>query len=135
MHMIKFNDIWEQKLFPLLIVRGWKCRRGGEDIMGVKISSPGTLWIANLFAMQDGHSPGRWYQNKAMGYRNIESISVLKVLFTRRRSRMGWTQWCSLILMKKYVYTLSLETSLKMNILVLVSNHVIHETEKGLLAH
>ena len=50
MHMIKFNDIWEQKLFPLLIVRGWKYRRGGEnivtifsprgeDIVGVKISS------------------------------------------------------------------------------------------------
>ena len=50
MHMIKFNDIWEQKLFPLLIGRGWKYRRGGEnivtifsprgeDIVGVKISS------------------------------------------------------------------------------------------------
>ena len=50
MHMIKLNDIWEQKLFPLLIVRGWKYRRGGEnivtifsprgeDIVGVKISS------------------------------------------------------------------------------------------------
>ena len=50
MHMIKFNDIWEQKLFPLLIVRGWKYRRGGEnivtifsprgeDIVGVEISS------------------------------------------------------------------------------------------------
>ena len=50
MHMIKFNDIWEQKLFPLFIVRGWKYRRGGEnivtifsprgeDIVGVKISS------------------------------------------------------------------------------------------------
>ena len=50
MHIIKFNDIWEQKLLPLLIVRGWKYRRGGEnivmifsprgeDIVGVKISS------------------------------------------------------------------------------------------------
>ena len=50
MHIIKFNDIWEQKLFPLLIVRGWKYRKGGEnivtifspqgeDIVGVKISS------------------------------------------------------------------------------------------------
>ena len=50
MHMIQFNDIWEKKLFPLLIVRGWKYRRGGEnivtifsprgeDIVGVKISS------------------------------------------------------------------------------------------------
>ena len=50
MHMIKFIDIWEQKLFPLLIVRGWKYCRGdknivtifsprGEDIVGVKISS------------------------------------------------------------------------------------------------
>ena len=50
MHMIKFNDIWEQKLFPLFIVRGWKYRRGGEnivtifsprgeDIVGVEISS------------------------------------------------------------------------------------------------
>ena len=39
MHMIKFNDIWEQKLFPLLIGRGWKYCRGGEDIVGVKISS------------------------------------------------------------------------------------------------
>ena len=39
MHMIKFNDIWEQKLSPLLIVKGWKYRRGGEDIVGVKISS------------------------------------------------------------------------------------------------
>ena len=48
--LIKFNDIWERKLFPLLIVRGWKYRRGGEnivtifsprgeDIVGVKISS------------------------------------------------------------------------------------------------
>ena len=46
MHMINFNDIWEQTLFPLLIVRGWKYHRGaenivllGEDIVGVKISS------------------------------------------------------------------------------------------------
>ena len=50
MHMIKFHDIWEQKLFPLLIVRGWKyCRGGenivtifsprGEDIVGMKVSS------------------------------------------------------------------------------------------------
>ena len=48
--MIKFNDIWEQKLFSLLIVRGWKYHGGGEnivtifsprgeDIVGVKISS------------------------------------------------------------------------------------------------
>ena len=39
MHMIKFNDIWEQKLFPLLIVRVWKYRWGGENI--VTIFSPG----------------------------------------------------------------------------------------------
>ena len=50
MHMMKFNVIGERKLFPLLIVRGWKYRRGGEnivtifsprgeDIVGVKISS------------------------------------------------------------------------------------------------
>ena len=63
MHMIKFNDIWEQKLFPLLMVRGWKYRRGGEnivtifsprgeDIVGVKISShtglqtlTGKIWV------------------------------------------------------------------------------------------
>ena len=63
MHMIKFNDIWEQKLFSLLIVMGWKYRIGcenivtifsprGEDIVGVKISShtgtplPATLQYA-----------------------------------------------------------------------------------------
>ena len=50
MHMIKFSDIWEQQLFPLFRVRGWKYRRGdenivtifsprGEDTVGVKISS------------------------------------------------------------------------------------------------
>ena len=62
MHMIKFNDIWEQKNFLLLIVRGWKYRIGGEnivtifspqgeDIFGVKISSH--------TGSDDGLSPGR----------------------------------------------------------------------------
>ena len=63
MHMIKFNDIWEQKLFPLFIVRGWKYRRGGEnivtifsprgeDIMGVKISShTATLCTVHLWSI------------------------------------------------------------------------------------
>ena len=47
---MQFKDISEQKLFPSLIVRGWKYRRRGEnivtifsprgeDIVGVKISS------------------------------------------------------------------------------------------------
>ena len=59
MHMIKFNGIWEQKLFPLLIVRGWKYRRGGEnivtifsprgeDIVGVKISSHTGTFVSRL---------------------------------------------------------------------------------------
>ena len=35
MHTMELNDIWEQKLFPLLIVRGWKYRRGGENIVTI----------------------------------------------------------------------------------------------------
>ena len=65
MHMKKFDDIWEQNLFLLLIMRGWKYHWGaenivtifsprGEDNVGVKISShTGTMTTA----------PGQWFRD------------------------------------------------------------------------
>ena len=71
MHMIKFKDIWEQKLFPLLIGRGWKYRRGGEnivtifsprgeDIVGVKISSHTGSKIQEELFKHDVETYHRW---------------------------------------------------------------------------
>ena len=64
MHMKKFDDIRKQNLFPLLIVRGWKYRRGGanfvtifspraEDTVGVKISSHTGTFVCPLQQVEE----------------------------------------------------------------------------------
>ena len=85
MHLKKFNDICEQKLFPLLIVRGWKYRRGGEnivtifsprgeDIVGVKISSHTGTWTSGT--------------DSTWTCRAVEEITVM-VLFSEGFTTLG----------------------------------------------
>ena len=81
---------------------------------------------------QDG--PGPCYQNNAMSYRHIESISVLKCVHEERESpgesggEHGGVPW----LLKTHAEIGCFETSVKINTLSLAPNRVIRETELDL---
>ena len=92
------------------------------------------LWLPAVLPSYVSSSPGPCYQNNAMSYSNIESISLLELLFTKG-GKMEWIWWCPLIVMKTHADIRCFETSVKMNTLVLAPNLVIRETELGPLAH
>ena len=82
---------------------------------------------------QDG--PGPCYQNNAMSYSHIESISVLKCVHEERENGVEHGRWCPLIVMKTHAEIGCFETSVKINTLSLAPNRVIRETELGPPAH